>query len=266
MVLKLEDLYLEGQGQGSKRMLAFVQDEVHGYGSLDKYEYALGVRRGTLSKPDSQYNFRAPVHEGLHHEFAKSHWALLPEPDMLEGIVTELHKNMRKPFGLCKELSDTVAPASSEGLFAYKFLFFPSKMSVVDQDAHSIAPGTLVHSPVHPAFTLANLLKFSRHYLSLRDASVLEAIRYIYKWETAFEPKALYRGWVDTGWENVDRAVPEAIVLDYDPFPTTIPSILSSVNNVGRRRRRRRKETRIRNCHNGKHNALGWDMPRRYTL
>lgn len=219
MTSRLQDLHVKGsKAQGETQELTFLRNDLHGYGALDKHEYAIGLKRGSLSRDDCKYPICARVHESLVGPFEQDFWALIPHPiESFVKIVEELGKNIRKPYGMQKELSDVIQPVSVDGMFLYRILFFPSEIELLDCNGNLCVNGATVLSSVHPFLALASL---SRHtcYPSIEsDHLVHSALDSITDWEDFMKKKGFNRKWIEDGFEDVDREVPEDLVVDFEP-------------------------------------------------
>lgn len=221
MTVWLEDL--EAKGCTSEachtEMLSFVQDDLHGYAALDKYEYAIGLKRGSLSKPNNEYTLSAPVHESLVKPFRERLWSLLPHPiESLHTIVKALHKNIQKPYGMQSDLSDLI-PRRADGMFLYRILYLPSILNLSDRDGHTCQYGSTVLSPVHPFLVLASLSRHSANLLALKNPLIPDIAHSMLIWDSAINSKGFNERWIEDGWEDVlpVRPVPEHLVADFEP-------------------------------------------------
>ncbi|KAH6901061.1 hypothetical protein BKA70DRAFT_1312243 [Coprinopsis sp. MPI-PUGE-AT-0042] len=218
---KLEDLYLEGQAQGSVQKLTFIQEDVHGHGMLDGHEYAIGLRRGTLSKPNDCYNIQAPVHESMHRDFAFGRWSLLPDLPMgVEELVKELIVNIWRPYHQLEELSDVVSPRPEDGMFVYRLLFIPRSEDLIDLHFHGrmssdilapngkpVASGTQVLSPVHPFLVLPALIYHTSRPFAEDPPDQRCDLSH-------------YKKWVEDGWPEAvagRKPIPEEDIVDFGP-------------------------------------------------
>ncbi|KAH6904412.1 hypothetical protein BKA70DRAFT_1296584 [Coprinopsis sp. MPI-PUGE-AT-0042] len=227
-MLKLEDLCLKGKTQGTKKLLTFIQDDAHGLGTLDRCEYAIGLRRGTLSRPSDHYKTQALVREDMHDDFTKGRWALLPDsPVGLDKLVEELRINVRRPYHLVKDIYNVVSPRP-DGMFVYRLIFIPtstdpydlhyySRMSseILDLNGEPVASGTHVLSPVHP-FLVIPSLSFHMSRPLAEDPLMDEAIFPIVNWVSDIDKNVLHKRWIDDGWPDVaaNRAIPQGILVD----------------------------------------------------
>jgi len=219
MVLRLQDIRIKGSNAGVVE-LPFVQNNIHGYGALDKYEYAIGLRRGSLSKPQSGYTLSAPVHESLLGPFEKCYWALLPLPlTSVDQLVKDLRDNMKRPYALLKRQLPCLIHPGPGNMFSYRLVYYPSEMELVDRKGNPCPNGATVLSPVHPFLSLASLLAHAT-YPSAESLDFFgEVIGPIINWQTIVEFKGFNPKWIQDGWQDVlsERPIPEHIVAEYEP-------------------------------------------------